>query len=51
MYKSSSLHQFLIVKISGVNPRRRAVDPPVRFRRRHAHAAEERTQRNLDLNR
>src|ERR1700693_4938812 len=43
----SSLHQFLVVEISGMNPRRRAVDAAVRFGRRHAQAAEERPQRNL----
>src|ERR1043166_4899980 len=41
-------HQFLVVQVAGVDPRRRTADTAQRFRRRYTHTSEERAQRDLD---
>src|SRR6185436_15168469 len=40
--------QLFVVKVAGVNPRRGAADAAIGFRRRDAHTAEERAQRDLN---
>ena len=41
-------HQFLVIHVAGVHPRRRAVDASRGWGRGNTHAAEEGVQRNLD---
>src|SRR5579871_7039491 len=49
--KSASRDEFFVIHVPGMNSRRGAVDFSIRLRRRHSHAAEKWTHRNLNSGR